>query len=64
MGKNGVRFLNNDGGKWCERLLNSCVSVVGKVKKLLNNGVSAMKKEQRVVEKWCFSNGKDCLFLN
>ena len=63
MGENGVRLLNNDGGKWCSRLLNSGVLAVGKVKKLLNSGVSTMKKEQRVVEQWCLSNGKDFLFL-
>jgi hypothetical protein len=63
MGKMVKVLLNSDGGKWCERLLNSGVSAVGKVKKLLNSGVSAMKKEQRVVEQWCFSNGKACLFL-
>jgi hypothetical protein len=36
---------------------------MGKIKKLLNSGVSAMKKEKRVVEQLYFNNGKACLFL-
>jgi hypothetical protein len=54
--ENGERLLNSDGGKWCERLLNSGVSAMGKCEGLLNNdggkwcerllnsGVSAMGK--------------------
>jgi ABC-type phosphonate transport system ATPase subunit len=40
--ENGERLMNSDGVKMGGRLLNSGVSVVGKVKKF--------------VEQWCFSN--------
>jgi len=49
--------LNSDTGKWCG-VADSGVLAMGKVKDSLNNGVSAMKKEQRVADSGVSAMGR------